>query len=80
MEINLNQKAIDNISIALSKYNYIMDRLNQTNVSLDTAFQKKYNGFYRMRQRPPEYLSFIEAIVIIIIYLNDICTMLAVYS
>lgn len=46
MEINLNQKAIDNISIALSKYNYIMDRLNQTNVSLDTAFQKKYNGFY----------------------------------
>ena len=57
MEINLNQKAIDNISIALSKYNYIKDRLNQTNVSLDTAFQKKYNGFYRMRQRPPEYYA-----------------------
>ena len=57
MEINLNQKAIDNISIALSKYNYIMDRLSQIDVSLDASFQKKYNGFYRMRQRPPEYYA-----------------------
>jgi hypothetical protein len=41
MEINLNQKAIDNISIALSKYSYIMDRLSQTDVSLEASFSSK---------------------------------------
>ena len=62
--INLNQKAIGNIKIALEKYNYIMHNLRKTDVSSDKEFQKKYNGFYRMRQRSSDYyqryFSFLE--------------------
>jgi NTP pyrophosphatase (non-canonical NTP hydrolase) len=54
-KIKLNQKAIGNIKIALEKYNYIMHNLRKTDVSSDKEFQKKYNGFYRMRQRSSEY-------------------------
>lgn len=54
-KIELNQKAIGNIKIALEKYNYIMHNLRKTDVSIDKEFQKKYNGFYRMRQRSSEY-------------------------
>jgi NTP pyrophosphatase (non-canonical NTP hydrolase) len=52
---SLNQKTIGNIKIALEKYNYIMFNLRKTDVSSDKEFQKKYNGFYRMRQRSSEY-------------------------
>ena len=57
MELNLNQKVIDNIGIGLTKYNYIMATIQNTDVSSDIEFQKRYNGFYRMRQRPAEYYS-----------------------
>ena len=57
MELNLNQKVIDNIGIGLTKYNHIMAAIQNTDVSSDIEFQKRYNGFYRMRQRPAEYYS-----------------------
>jgi len=54
-KISLNQKTIGNIKIALEKYNYIMSNLRKTDVSSDKEFQKKYNGFYRMRQRQTQF-------------------------
>lgn len=57
MELNLNQKVIDNIGIGLTKYNHIIAAIQNTDVSSDIEFQKRYNGFYRMRQRPAEYYS-----------------------
>jgi NTP pyrophosphatase (non-canonical NTP hydrolase) len=54
-KIKLNKKAIKNIKNALEKYNYIMDNLRKTNVLSDVDFRKKYNGFYRMRQRKAQF-------------------------
>ena len=42
--------------------------------------QAKMNIFSTTHHQRYTELSFIEAIIIIIIYLNDICTMIAVYS
>ena len=39
----------------LIKYLEIMDMLYKVNVSEDRDFQKKYNHFYRMRQRKAEF-------------------------
>jgi len=39
----------------LKKYLEIMDELHRVNVSEHKEFQKRYNHFYRMRQRKPEY-------------------------
>lgn len=39
----------------LKKYLEIMDVLHRVNVAEHKEFQKKYNHFYRMRQRKPEY-------------------------
>ncbi len=63
-KINLNQKAIGKIKIALERYNYIMSNFQKTDVSSDIEFQRKYNGFYKMRQRSSDYyqtyFSFME--------------------
>lgn len=60
MEINTA-----NIQTGLEKYLHIMHRLHQTDVSQDLEFQRSYNGFYRMRQRPESYyttyFSFLES-------------------
>ena len=40
MELNLNQKVIDNIGIGLTKYNHIMAAIQNTDVSSDIEFQK----------------------------------------
>ncbi|QSX09554.1 hypothetical protein J0B03_05690 [Alkalibacter rhizosphaerae] len=57
--------ALDEIQPGLTKYNSIMELLHQVDVSKDESFQKLYNGFYRMRQRKPEfyqgYYDFMEA-------------------
>ncbi len=39
----------------LEKYIEIMELLHKTDVSTDKDFQKKYNHFYRMRQRTSQY-------------------------
>ena len=42
-----------------------MDRIKEVDVSKDVEFQKRFNGFYRMRQRKPEfyteYYNFMES-------------------
>jgi hypothetical protein len=48
----------------LNKYLKIMDMVKKVDVSQDEEFQKLFNGFYRMRQRPKifykKYYSFME--------------------
>ena len=55
---------IDRVKIGLTKYNWIMRRVHESDVSTDAEFQKFYNGFYRMRQRPADfykaYYAFLE--------------------
>lgn len=45
----------DTFQKGLQRYLSIMDNLDKTNVSLDVDYQRKYNGFYRMRQRSRSY-------------------------
>lgn len=45
----------DELKKGLEKYLYIMGKIHETDVSNDQEFQKKFNGFYRIRQRKPEF-------------------------
>lgn len=58
------KQALPKVKIGLEKYKKILDGLNKTNVSTDKQFQKAYNGFFRVRQRPEdfykEYYKFME--------------------
>ncbi len=49
--------SLDKIEIGLEKYNDIMNRLYNTNALEDKDFQRKFNAFYRIRQRSPEFYS-----------------------
>ncbi len=48
------EKAIDGAQNGIRKYLAIMDSIT-VDISKDKAFQTKYNGFYRVRQRTPEW-------------------------
>ncbi len=65
MDLSKAELATENINPGLEKYLVIMDCLHSTDVSEDVAFQKKFNGFYRMRQRKPEfyeeYFNYLES-------------------
>jgi hypothetical protein len=43
------------IDEGLAKYLFLMDRLHIVDVSRDDCFQRVYNNFYRVRQRPKEF-------------------------
>lgn len=45
----------DELKKGLEKYLAIMNHLHNTDVSKDANFHKLYNGFYRMRQRTPQF-------------------------
>lgn len=49
------KQSLENIRPGLIKYIDIMNRVNSSNVSVDKEFQKKFNSFYRIRQRSPEF-------------------------
>lgn len=49
--------AINKARLGISKYLAIMDALHSTDVSTDAAFQTKYKGFYRVRQRSAAWYS-----------------------
>ena len=57
--------AIEDIQSGVQKYIIIMDWFNKTDVTLDKEFQRKFNGYYKVRQRKPEfyeaYYSFMES-------------------
>jgi hypothetical protein len=48
-------EAIDRARLSIGQYLEIMRLFRQTNVAHDQYFQRKYNGFYRVRQRPKEW-------------------------
>lgn len=50
-------EALIKIEPGLFKYLYIMERFHKTDVSKDLEFQKRFNGFYRIRQRKPEFYN-----------------------
>lgn len=58
------EKILDRVKIGLAKYQWIMSHVHETDVSSNAEFQKFYNGFYRMRQRPTDfyktYYAFLE--------------------
>ena len=45
----------DKVQIGIEKYSWIMKRVHETDVSVDIDFQRAFNGFYRMRQRPEHF-------------------------
>lgn len=51
------EKALSDVKMAdgIKAYLFLIDRLHKTNVSTDKEFQKKFNHFWRMRQRSQEY-------------------------
>ncbi len=57
MDFEKIQNALNKVEPGMKKYLSIMSKIRETDVSKDTLFQKEYNGFYRMRQRKPEYYS-----------------------
>ncbi|MPW27069.1 hypothetical protein GC105_14900 [Alkalibaculum sp. M08DMB] len=65
MDLLKAELALDKIGVGLNKYLNIMSKLHLVDVSKDVEFQTAYNGFYRMRQRKPEfyqgYYEFMEA-------------------
>ena len=46
---------IDRVAAGIKKYKWIMARIHEADVSSDAVFQKSFNGFYRMRQRPATF-------------------------
>lgn len=55
IDINEVEVALLKIKPGLEKYMDIIQRLHKVNVKEDREFQKLYNGFYRLRQRKPEF-------------------------
>jgi hypothetical protein len=57
MDFERVNEALIKIEPGLYKYLYIMERFHKTDVSKDLEFQKRFNGFYRIRQRKPEFYN-----------------------
>ncbi len=58
----MNSEAVDlaivNLEKGLRKYEHLINQLHYTNVSQDIDFQRKYNGFFKMQRRTPEFYSY----------------------
>lgn len=57
MDMELVRVALNNLETGLRKYQKVFEQLHAVDVSKDEEFQRNYNGFYRMRQRKPEFYS-----------------------
>jgi hypothetical protein len=55
LEQTIIKEAIIKAKPGLEKYLNIMSMVKKVDVSKSVEFQKAFNGFYRMRQRPPIY-------------------------
>lgn len=64
MDFKIVEESINKVEPGLLKYVQIMGRFYETDVSKDIEFQRLFNGFYRIRQRTPEfykeYYQFLE--------------------
>ena len=45
----------DRVETGIEKYKWIMERVHECDVSVDPVFQKTFNGFYRIRQKPASF-------------------------
>lgn len=54
-EEDIIQEAIIKASVGINKYLKIMQMINNVNVLEDKEFQRLFNGFYRIRQRPSSF-------------------------
>ncbi|TVR92812.1 MAG: hypothetical protein EA416_06330 [Trueperaceae bacterium] len=45
-------RALERIEPGLTKYLWIMDRVHRCDVRTDATFQRRYNGFYKVRKKP----------------------------
>lgn len=57
------EKSLEKIEPGLKKYEHIMNRLHETDVSKDIEFQRMFNGFYKIRRNQEfrnEYYQFLE--------------------
>lgn len=45
----------DEVERGLEKYQWIMKSLRKVDVSTDREFKKRFNGFYKIRQRTPDF-------------------------
>jgi hypothetical protein len=55
MKIEKIIEAIERARKGIAQYLEIMELFSNTDVSIDKDFQRRFNGFYRIRQRPPEW-------------------------
>ena len=64
MDLKKVEESINKVEPGLLKYVQIMKKLHETDVSNDLEFQRLFNGYYRIRQRTPEfyheYYKFLE--------------------
>lgn len=51
----MDKKQIKRIEKGIAQYQYLRQELFAVDVSADRAFQRAFNGFFRMRQRKEEY-------------------------
>ena len=65
MKIEKIIEAIERARKGIAQYLEIMELFSDTDVSIDKDFQRKYNAFYRIRQRRPdwyeEYYSYMQS-------------------
>jgi len=57
MNYNLENTDWKKIKTGLEKYLSIMELIKKSNIKIDKHFQKNFNGFYRIRQRPKEFYN-----------------------
>jgi hypothetical protein len=55
LNIDEIKEAIERARKGIGRYLAIMELFLETDVSTDKDFQRRFNGFYRIRQRPPEW-------------------------
>lgn len=48
---------LDKVETGIEKYRWIMKRIHEVDISRDAEFQRFFNGFYRMRQRPAGFYT-----------------------
>lgn len=55
MDTEKISRAMERVKPGLNKYQRIQGLITKVNVSEDRDFQKSFNGFYRVRQRPVDF-------------------------
>jgi len=57
IEVEEVKAALPKIKVGLDKYKYLIQHIHLLDVSQDEQFQKKYNGFFRLRQKSKDFYA-----------------------